>query len=308
MKVIGFGDNIMDSFIDRGISYPGGNCLNFAVMTRKLGAEASYLGVFGSDPMGTYLQDVLTLQGVTFPHAQIRRGSSGAAHILVVNGERVILESSHGGVTADQPFILSEQDIDYLNGFDLVHSSAYSSSEEELPKLRRLECLTSFDFSDDAEYRTREYLERVAPSVDLALFSCSETGLEATKELLRRTVALGPAMAVATRGPEPAIVFDGRDFHTCPAGPVVKQGLLVDTMGCGDAFIAAFTLRLLESGWTRSTLPAGSVLATALVDGRDNAASQCLVEASFACGLPMKDHRFQEGEDGQREGAPSFPR
>ena len=30
MKVLGYGDNVIDRFLDRGMDYPGGNCVNVA--------------------------------------------------------------------------------------------------------------------------------------------------------------------------------------------------------------------------------------------------------------------------------------
>ena len=38
MRVLGFGDNIVDRFLDRGLDYPGGNCVNVAVFARRLGS------------------------------------------------------------------------------------------------------------------------------------------------------------------------------------------------------------------------------------------------------------------------------
>ena len=37
--------------------YPSGNALNFAVYGKRLGADAAYLGAFGSDPEAFHVQN-----------------------------------------------------------------------------------------------------------------------------------------------------------------------------------------------------------------------------------------------------------
>ena len=37
IRVLGFGDNVVDKYEHEGIMYPGGNCLNFAVYARMIG-------------------------------------------------------------------------------------------------------------------------------------------------------------------------------------------------------------------------------------------------------------------------------
>ena len=50
VKVLGFGDNVVDKYEHIKTMYPGGNAVNFAVFAKKLGAERSaYMGIFGSD-------------------------------------------------------------------------------------------------------------------------------------------------------------------------------------------------------------------------------------------------------------------
>lgn len=57
MRIISIGDNVTDTYIDDGVYYPGGNCVNVAVAAHKAGAEISdYLGIFGDDLRGKILR------------------------------------------------------------------------------------------------------------------------------------------------------------------------------------------------------------------------------------------------------------
>ena len=49
MKVIGIGDNVCDKYIHLKTMFPGGQALNFSVYAKQLGADVSYMGVFGTD-------------------------------------------------------------------------------------------------------------------------------------------------------------------------------------------------------------------------------------------------------------------
>ena len=49
MKVIGIGDNVCDKYEHLSMMFPGGQALNFSVYAKMLGAESSYMGVFGDD-------------------------------------------------------------------------------------------------------------------------------------------------------------------------------------------------------------------------------------------------------------------
>jgi len=285
MKVLGFGDNIVDRFIDRGIAYPGGNSVNFAVFAQQLGVDASYLGVFGSDAAGDFLRRAVRDQGVDISRSIVREGESGVSTLTVVDGERLFGGWNGGGVTVNEPIELDDDLLSYVAGFELVHTSVYSATESQLPALRRTPALVSIDLSSEDEFRSAEYLDRVAPFADLVLMSCSHLTLRQARAVLADAVDRGAGLAVGTRGIRGAIVFDGRDYVTAPAQPLDDSSTIVDTMGCGDAFITAFAISLLRSGWTRDARPWVGALDTALRDGAGLAARQCLVEGAFGQGV-----------------------
>ncbi|MGA5757935.1 PfkB family carbohydrate kinase [Nonomuraea bangladeshensis] len=286
MRVLGFGDNIVDRFVDRGVDYPGGNSVNVAVYARRLGADSAYLGVFGDDDLGTFLGGAIAAEGVDAGRCVVRRGESGVSHLRVDDGERIFLGWNGGGVTVREPLALDDALLGYVAGFDLVHSSVYSRSEPELPKLAALGGpLVSFDLSSEEEYRDPAYLDRVCPHADLVLLSCSHLSPAATEELLAEVVRRGAGLALGTRGVDGATAADGRVTVSGPAR-LVDDGALVDTMGCGDAFLAGFAVSLLRGGWTRDARPTPGLIERALEDGALAAYDQCFVEGAFGHGRP----------------------
>ncbi|MFD5450570.1 PfkB family carbohydrate kinase [Streptomyces sp. NPDC003470] len=288
MNVLGFGDNTVDRFVDRGTDYPGGNCVNVAVYARRLGLDAAYLGVFGDDDLGTFLRTAVTAQGVAVDHSPVRAGGTSVSTLHVRDGDRVFLTYDEGGEAVRAPLVLNPGLLSYAASFTLVHSSVYSRTEAELPGLAAAGPLISFDLSDEEEFRTPAYLDRVCPHVDLALLSCSHLDESATRGLLTEVVGRGAGMALATRGLEGAIAHDGRVTATAPAR-FADPGTMRDTMGCGDAFLAGFVVSLLRNGWSRRVPPGPEALDHALRQGAQAAYQQCFVEAAFGCGRPTAD-------------------
>ena len=284
MRVLGFGDNVIDRFIDRGIEYPGGNCVNFAVFARELGLDAAYMGAFGSDELALFLRSELADIGVGLARCVIREGETGVATVEVVDGERVFRGGNNGGVTVREPIILDDADLAYVKGFDLVHSSVYSTSETQLPVLASSGVLVSYDLSSEDRFRSREYLAPLAPYLDLALLSCSHLTERQTDELVRAVVGMGVGLALATRGPAGSVLFDGVDIHRVPAALLDPSRPIADTMGCGDALLAGVVCSLLESGWCRGAPPAPSAIDAALAAGSAFAAEQCYVDGAFGHG------------------------
>ncbi|MEO6310168.1 MAG: PfkB family carbohydrate kinase [Leifsonia sp.] len=286
MKMLGFGDNIIDRFVDRRIIYPGGNCVNFAVYARQLGADSAYLGVFGSDDYGRLLRDSLLAQGIAVEQCVIREGESGVSDIRVEDGDRVFEGWNGGGVTVIDPLIVDDDLRGYISDFALVHSSVYSSSESELPKLRSLDSLVSFDFSSEPDYRTPDYLDRVCPHIDLGLVSGSDLPTSDVEALLIDLVTRGATLALATCGTAGAILWDGQEFVRGEAVEVAVAEI-VDTMGCGDAYLTGFAVHMMKSGWTRQSVPQRDDLAACLLAAAAFAAEQCLVEGAFGHGSPF---------------------
>lgn len=288
MRVLGFGDNIVDRFLDRGLEYPGGNAVNVAVYARRLGAHAEYLGVLGDDQAGPFLRASIEDAGVPTPRCVVRTGESGVSSLRVIDGDRVFLGWNGGGVTVREPIDLADGREAYASTFDVVHSSVYSRTEEQLPRLRAHDLLVSFDLSSEAEFRQPRYLDRVAPYADLVLLSCAGLGEDAAFALLDDAVSRGAGLALGTRGTDDALVTDGRVHCSAPA-EMIDDDEIVDTMGCGDAFVAGFVVDLHASGWRRDSAASESALHHALQAGARAARDQCRVEGAFARGRPIGD-------------------
>ena len=176
MRVIGIGDNVCDKYVHQSTMYPGGQALNFAVYARMLGVESAYLGVFGSDEVAAHVRQTLDRRGVDRSRCRQYEGENGCARVSLVNGDRVFLGSNRGGVLREHPLELDGEDLAYIGGFDLCHTTNNSYMDEQLPRLREAGVPVSYDFS--GQWTDEARVERVAPHVDYAFLSCGSVSLE----------------------------------------------------------------------------------------------------------------------------------
>lgn len=241
MKVIGIGDNVCDKYVHLQTMYPGGQALNFAVYTKMLGADSSYMGVFGRDEAADHV--IRTLDELKVERSRCRQhdGENGYARVTLVDGDRVFLNSNKGGIAKEKPLDLSEEDLAYLTEFTHIHTTNNSHFDSQLPKLSERGFSVSYDFS--GQWTNEEKVAAVLPYVSYVFLSCGAIAEEEAKEICRTMHDKGAQMVIATRGSYGAMLYDGQDFYIQP--PKLVEA--VDTLGAGDSFAAAFLLSYMES-------------------------------------------------------------
>ena len=166
MKRIGcVGDNCVDSLpSDRRGSDFGGNPVNVAVYTRRLGGDISYVGAVGTDGRGAALLDALRRRGVDVSHVHVDEGSTAVTYVEHINGDRVFGNYDEGVMAR---FALTEEDIAFLGGHALVVSGLWGHAEGYLARIRQAGAVTAFDCSDRPEVtgqRRRRCPARTLPS------------------------------------------------------------------------------------------------------------------------------------------------
>lgn len=273
MKVIGIGDNVVDDYIHIRTMFPGGNALNFSVYTSMLGCHSAYLGVFGNDVAAKHVQRTLLKMGVDTSHCRSVEGPNGRAIITIENGERVFISSNEGGISKSVPMEFVFDDMNYLQAFSIVHTSAYSYLDSYLSRLQLLNSLVSYDFSDD--FDTGHALS-ICQHIDIAFFSCADWTEQGTMDLLESAVNQGCNLAMATRGSNEVILFEGRSWFRQAPHTVVPR----DTLGAGDAFISGFLVSFVGSKAGSSDQP-DSLIESSLEKAAIFAAEICQVQGAF---------------------------
>lgn len=276
VKILGFGDNVVDQYEHIKTMYPGGNCVNVCAYATMFGVEkAAYMGYFGNDQNAEYVISVLEKLGIEMVKCRQLNGENGWARVTLIDGDRTFLGCNEGGIRGETPYVLDRFDLEYIRQFDVVHSGNYCFTETELHKIKEAGVPVAFDFSDDS---TEAYYKKVVPDVDYAF--CSFDGDdEAAKEHLKMITGFGAKLAVASRGAKGCILYNGKEFYEQPAAPLEK---VVDTMGAGDSLISSFLIGYTDR--IKKGVEQSGAIRESLEEAAKFASKICGLEGAFGYG------------------------
>lgn len=241
------------------VKAPGGAPANVAVGLAKLGIDAGFIGKVGADAFGNFLSDMLQQNSVDT--AYLIAGETSRTTLAFVatrsDGMKDITFYRHPG--ADIQLSPDEIDPGYIQSAELFHygsvSLSHSPSREATlhaiqaakasgamlsydPNLR----LMLWDNADDAKH----WIWEVMPYADVVKISEEEwefvTGNAALTGGIERILELGVTLLVVTLGERGCYYTNGiADGYV--DGFAVD---VVDTLGAGDAFVAAMLMQLMQ--------------------------------------------------------------
>lgn len=265
VRIIAFGDNVVDCYRDQNLMFPGGNCVNHAVFARRAGAETAYAGAVCADAAGNQIRNALIEESVDVSRLRIEDGQTAYCVIETRDGDRVFV-GANLGVSIIAP---SRADLVALGQYDAVHTGRSSHIDAWLP---RFGAVTKVSY-DLATVHDRERIAHVAPHCFLLAFSGGGTSRDEALDLAMHARASGAAWSLVTRGDEGALLVGETGIHDAPVQPVD----VVDTLGAGDTFIAYVLVGLLGEEQPQSILEKAARAA----------ADTCLVKGAFGHAAPM---------------------
>jgi len=247
IRIAAAGDNCIDFYDDTREYYVGGNPVNVAVYIRRMGGEASYLGVVGNDENGELVIKGLSEKGVDCSHVKKLEGATAVTHIKIVGSERVFGKYEEG-VLPKLKF--SEKDLRFMAGHDIVVSGIWGYVDSYFKKLKEYGTVLAMDFSTELE---SEMIGRIGSYVDYAFFSF-EKGYGGIKEYIKAVSRKIRGIVIVTRGEDGSIAYDGERFYE----QGIKQCRVIDTMGAGDSFIAGFLYGMAAGRSIREAMELGA--------------------------------------------------
>ncbi|WP_026041417.1 PfkB family carbohydrate kinase [Virgibacillus halodenitrificans] len=242
MNIVTIGDNVVDCYLDQGKYFPGGNCVNVAVNCKRSGADkVGYIGVFATDDKAEHLKYVLDLEGIDYRLSRIVKGISGQPKVsLSDDGDRIFIGGPKNTVQHKIKLKMIQDDYEYIDQFDICHTSCYSSLEEELPKISK-QIKISFDFSNN--FNT-DYLKEVCPFISIGFFSGADLSDSEIESLIKKLSVYDLEIIGITRGDKPALfIHNDTRFHQD-----ILDVKVIDTMGAGDSFIGGFLTEFYNRG------------------------------------------------------------
>lgn len=250
----------------------GGGASNSAVGLSRLGCDASFCGIIGSDQWGEALQKNFHNEGVNTTCTVIVEGEMTSFSIVLSasSGERVILyEPGTNTHLHDANFNREEvanADWVYLNHIqehscviqdDIVDILA--GDEDVRFTWNPGGCQIDMGFEAVNNQKLLEHTDMLQLNKEEA---ARFTKKESIEEALQAFVDAGVQTTCITDGSNGTIATDGKNIYHCP---IIKNEEIVDTTGAGDSFGTGVTWALVEGFDLPTALRAGSINAASVV-------------------------------------------
>jgi len=238
----------------------GGAPMNVMVGLSRLGFAAGFIGKVGDDPFGEFLRRTLQAEGVDTHWLRTARGARTTLAFVATrsDGRKDIAFYRNPG--ADILLTADEVNAEYLRsarvfqfgGVSLSHSPVREATMHAAHLAKEGGLLVSYDpnwrptlWDDAAEARGLLW----APMPLAWVLHCAQeewefiTGTADLEAGAQKVLAAGPKLVVVTQG-ENGCYFDSGRVRGQVAAFAVE---VTDTLGAGDAFVAAMLSRLMQA-------------------------------------------------------------
>jgi fructokinase len=240
----------------------GGAPMNVAADLRNFGLNAQLISRVGNDELGLELLDFLTQKGIPTELVQVGQTHlTGVAKANVSNANEVsykILQPvAWDYIFLEFPLLEAVRQSDLFVYGSLAARSA--QTHETLLALLNVAPRTIFDVNLRAPHYERATIDELMSYADMAKLNehelaelagwyTAETDLRSCMEDLRDRYRLDTLCV--TLGAEGAVLLDQTGFYRQACFPVEVE----DTIGSGDAFLAAFLYKMLQGETPQQTL------------------------------------------------------
>lgn len=272
MTVAVLGEALIDFIADQSGAYRaylGGSPFNVAIGLARQGIETRYLSPLSNDLFGQQLTDALRAEGVVLPLMRRSPWPTSLALVALDAEGQASYRFYREGV-ADKDTTAREIEIGISDGIAVLHTGSLAITPSQVPKIMRLMqfaksrgILVSIDINIRllASIDKEKYLRGVRsllPYADMVKASDEDlTALELHRDLdvsvQQACNEIGEGVLILTKGDKGAEVYTAAGQIARAQPPDLES--VVDTVGAGDSFYAAFLAYLLHeqllNSWIR---------------------------------------------------------
>ncbi|OGG31341.1 hypothetical protein A3A63_00735 [Candidatus Gottesmanbacteria bacterium RIFCSPLOWO2_01_FULL_46_9] len=260
------GDLTVDRYIDKEEIRLGGAALNGAVWATRVGARASVVTAVGDDAVSRQFFELFQKENIDASRVSSLHGSTSSIEVHVdADGEKHYGEWDPG-ILAN--YHLKKRNIRFLKKCDAMVVTVYPVYLHVLDELgsvkvvHRKKPLIVVNFGDLREFGSDiRIVQQYAPLSDILVFGLNKDTDEAHINVLRQLAHDAHKMVIITLGEFGSLVYNDDTIYLQPA--IVTP--IVDTTGAGDAFLAAYMVKYLETGDVQKSLSAGSNIASQVI-------------------------------------------
>jgi sugar/nucleoside kinase (ribokinase family) len=242
-----------------GIFVEPGGAGNVLVAAKRVNLAAAALGHLGADYYGTTMREMLAVEGVDMRHATSLADRATVLCIVLADRAR---QHVYLGVKDDKglwPFpdawhaVIREARALYTDGYTLRDVLAPEDVLAAMAAAREADLPVFFDPGPSVEFVPRATLDRAMGAADVILIAEPEAEYlvpdEGREGCARALLALGPEVVVLKLGADGCLLVTAGESLHVPGFSVP----VVDTVGAGDSFAAAFVAGWLRGGSLRDS-------------------------------------------------------
>ena len=237
-----------------GLFVEPGGAGNVLVAARRMGLHTATLGSIGPDRYGAEMIELLKAEGVVADHVLVCDDRQTVVCIVMTDtiGQHVYLgmkdKLGYWPFPAAWHAVIEQSRALFTDGYTVRDVLRPDDLLAALASARRGGAPVFFDPGPSVTFIAPELLARVLAATDVLLltddeaeFMCQARGREG---MARELLARGPGTVVLKHGSEGCSVTTPHERVTHPGFPVE----MVDTVGAGDSFAAAFIAGRLRGG------------------------------------------------------------
>ena len=258
-KVICFGEVLWDALPD-GI-YLGGAPLNVALNLTKLGVNTRIVSAVGSDTLGSLAIKSITKRGLDTEYIQVNDKPTGLTEV-VIDAEGVPSYSILQDVAWDYISITDEmkkvvEESDYLILGTLIFRGISENTIRELLRNYEGKCVVDVNFRES--FYSKELLDEVLEFANIVKFSEDEFLEVLSWKNKSKNIEEGLGWLSSEFDIEYVFLTMGeRGAYLYQNGELIKKERypvkVKDTIGAGDAFLAASIYKIIQAENSYNTL------------------------------------------------------
>lgn len=229
-KAIAMADNCIDVYYKLDRYYLTGNSIDFALNYKALGGDVTEMTILGNDVFAMALSERLKEKEIPLRVIKQVDRPTGMATMDIEEGDKKHL---HFEGNAMELIELSEEDLEYVKQFDIVYAERWAKIDRYIRKLKQPGQIWVYDFSKRLELDSND---AILPYIDYAFFSYDRDD-DYIRNFMIKTKQKGTGCVIAMLGEYGSLAYDGNQYYEMDAEKVP----VVNTVGAGDSYIAAFT-------------------------------------------------------------------
>lgn len=240
-EIIEFGDYIIRYTFDASLDHLAGD-IDYAgektqcallVAVELLAQTEGYvteMTILGNDVFADALEERLKEREIPLRILKRTDRPTAAAKMDLVDGDKKHL---HFEGNAMEEIELQDDDLEFVKQFDIIYAERWAKVGRYIKEIRQEGQIWVYDFSKRLE---QESNDEIIPYLDYAFFSYDRDD-EYIRNFMVKTNEKGAKTVVAMLGEYGSLAYENGKFYKLDAEKVE----VVNTVGAGDSYIAAFT-------------------------------------------------------------------